>query len=369
VLTSSLWWEQRVIIDAIFRLRQFMYVSIMLYNDTYSIQRSFHTRSVLVLCVALLISGCGSESKEIPQEERGEPNVLPEEIILYREAREAFKEWVRLFESPRSYQLPYRRLSAASKTKLRSDGVTDADTFGKWFSGRAAGNEPPFFYIFSRFDILDIEMRDTVEALLTATFLVHVHQSAFESVGTFRLKRQGGVWVVPFAESADYEKAWWQKERNFASRVQEEGLSSYMSEALGLAFRYPITWDVTESSSLRFPSHPAAKPGIELTYVDPVSLQPQAMLRIAAVQAHLSDSVRVDTGANEESSLQLLRSEETVLSEANVMKGKTFWLIDDMNDRYILVMGVVDMHSDYKHFSPTINSILSSIVTSRLSPQ
>jgi hypothetical protein len=330
--------------------------------------------TVLPFLIASLLAwfavvGCSSEEKEIPREERGEPNVLPEEIILYREARDAFKEWTRVFDAQRSFQYAFGLLSRASRSRLRQEGVNDAAAFERWFMERANAGMPPFAYTFSRFDIIDIEMRDSTEALLTGTFIVQVHTTTFESVGTFRLRRQGGRWVVPFTESGDYESSWWQKERQFSTRVREEGTSTYTAQKLGLSVRYPITWDVSIRGALSIPGYGGAGGGIELTYIDPATLLPQAIMRIALLSASVPDSVLAASGSGEASDPVVLHRGNTTVTEGGTMSGKLTILADLVNNRQIAVLAVVDENSSFQFFGQTFESILSSIATSKVTSQ
>ncbi len=330
-------------------------------------RNNFSVFSPLTFALLLiLLAGCGGKEKEIPKEERGEPNVLPEEIVLYREARDAFREWTQIFSEDRSFGVAFGRLSRNSRSRLQKDGVSDAASFERWFTERANAGLAPFTYMFSRFDILDIEMRDSTEALLTGTFLVQVHGSTFESVGTFRLRRQGGRWVVPFADGEDFETSWWQKERQFSTRVREEGTSAYVEQKQGVAFRYPITWDVATRSTMNIPSLGSGLNGIELTYVDPVSLLPQAICRIAVLGTPLPDSLLNSTASSESTSPIILRRESSTLSEGSTMNGKLIILADMLNNRQLAVLAVVDEKSSYQFFSQTFESIISSIVTNKV---
>lgn len=324
----------------------------------------------LIAAVLMLVaSGCGNDEKEIPKEERGEPNVLPEEIVLYREARDVFREWTQVFDAQRSFQSAFGLLSRASRSRLREEGVSDAAGFERWFMERANAGMPPFSYTFSRFDIIDIEMRDSSEALLTGTFIVQVHSSTFESVGTFRLRRQGGRWVVPFAESGDFESSWWQKERQFSTRVREEGTSTYTAQKLGLSVRYPITWDVSTRSTLGIPGHGSAGAGIELTYIDPTTLLPQAIMRIATLPVAVPDSVLAVSGNGGSTDPVVLRRENATVTEGGTLSGKLMILADVVNNRQIAVLAVVDENSSFQFFGQTFESILSSIATSKVTPQ
>lgn len=323
---------------------------------------------LFIAAVAVLVA-CGGEEKEIPKEERGEPNVLPEEIILYREAREAFREWVQIFDPDRRFEAAYTRLSKTSRSKLKQEGVSNPASFEKWFAERSNADLAPFNYTFSRFDILDIEILDSTMALLTGTFLVDVRGSTFESVGTFRLRRQGGRWVVPFMESGDFESSWWQKERQFSSRVREEGSSTYTAQAIGLSLRYPITWDIGGRSTVLVPSYGSSLPGFELTYVDPSSLLPQALLRIGILHTPVSDSLLALASKTEASSPVIVRQEAITLTEQAQMTGKTYLLADALNNRHIVVLAVVDEKSSFQFFSQTFESIISSIVSNKAPPQ
>ena len=45
------------------------------------------------------------------------------------------------------------------------------------------------------------------------------------------------ITVVPFAESSNFESGWWQKEKQFAMRMSEEGLSRITSDSLSLSLK------------------------------------------------------------------------------------------------------------------------------------
>lgn len=325
----------------------------------------FPLLAVVATFFLLPLAGCGGEEKPIPKEERGEPNILPEEIVLYREAREVFRDWVRLFDDDRSYSEPFRRLSRASRSSLRAQGVNNAEDFANWFRSRLDAGLTPFAYTFTRFDVLDIEMRDSSSALLTATFLVRFHDATFESVGTFRLRREGGAWVVPFTESGDFEGSWWQKERQFTSRIREEGSSTFSSDNLGLSFRYPIGWDVGRETPQAIPGQSATLPGVELSYVDPSSLQTQVLVRVAVFTTTLPDSIAAQTSDPANTSVRVLRREEATVAAGAAMHGRTFWLADAANSRYILVTAAVGAGAEYRMFSQTIEALVSSIISTK----
>jgi hypothetical protein len=243
--------------------------------------------------------------------------------------------------------------------------VTSPETFRSWFDEQSDAGRTPFSYSFSRFDVLDIELRDSNQALITATFLVHLHQSSFESVGTFTLRREGGAWVVPFAESGNFESSWWQKEKQFAMRISEEGLSRIASDSLSLSMKYPIAWDVVSLQRANMPMQAGPLPGMALQYIDPTSLTPVAFVRIAQLPTSLPDSLRAHPDSISHAALRFLRSEQITNDNGVPVQGELRWIADPAHNRILLFYSGVDLSQvSYDSFSQTFAAIRKSIMTS-----
>ncbi len=164
---------------------------------------------LLLIPALLLLPACGGERK-VSDAEKGVPNMVPNDLLLYREARTTFKEWMSVFTPSATRGPAFSLLSAKSVRTLKSYGVKSTAGFQRWFDKKADAGKHPFAYNFSRLDIIDIDVTDSNRAVITATFLVQSHDSQLESVGSFFLVRENGSWKVPFAESGEYERLWWQ---------------------------------------------------------------------------------------------------------------------------------------------------------------
>ncbi|MBE0645081.1 MAG: hypothetical protein IH600_13440 [Bacteroidetes bacterium] len=330
-----------------------------------SFTRHQYAQLGITLLIALLsLSSCGNEQHAIPKEETGEPNTLPPDMLLFREARDTFLRWVEAFAPEHDASGAYNLLSAASRRALRASGVTDGGSFGVWFDQQADAGKTPFSYTFTRFDVLDIELQDTMRVLVTATFLVHLHQSTFESVGTFILRRERGAWVIPFAESGNYESSWWQKEKQFAMRMSEEGLSRIASDTLSLFMKYPLAWDVVSLHRTTVPTQSSSLPGVALQYIDPTSLTPVAFVRVAALPMPLPDSLKGNPDSLASTPLRLLRTERVTNDNGLAVRGELQWIADAAHNRYLLFYSAVDAsHVSYENFSDTFLAIRKSILT------
>ncbi|MBN1446432.1 MAG: hypothetical protein JXA28_00775 [Bacteroidetes bacterium] len=308
-----------------------------------------------------MTAGCGEREKVIPKEESGEPNTVPVEIQQYREARDVFRAWVQLFQRPRNATVAFPLITATGKKRLASIGVTDPATFAGWIDRKEAEQLAPFIYEFSRFDIMDIDVRDSMRAIITATFLVHVQQRTFESVSSFILKRERGSWRVPFAESGDFESSWWQKEKNFLTRMVQEGMTDFTSDSLGITLSYPRTWDVNSGVILSFPHHPVQR-GIELRYVDPSTLSTAALIRVAPLPVIGSDTTATaDTLGS--ARVRILDSEQIQFVDPQPMRGTQSILFDPATGRRLLYLSVVDeQREDYQHFAETFRAVQQSIL-------
>lgn len=324
--------------------------------------KRFPAYHLLAFASLLLLTSCGKGERDIPAEETGQPNTLPAEMVLYREARDTFLAWTRAFASERQAADAYTLLSSRSTRILRDRGINGTDAFARWFEERANERVTPFSYTLTRFDVLDIDIQDSTKAVVTATFLVHVHQSSFESVGSFILKREKGRWVVPFAESGNFESSWWEKETQFAQRLSEEGLSRFASDALGLSFRYPVAWDVVSNSTASIPDQPSSLPGVELQYLDPTSLSPVAFARVAALPGPLPDSLRASADSTSPAQLLTLSVRRVSVDRGKPVDGEVRIIADPARNRYLVLYTAVDAAQvAFDRFSETFNAIRSSL--------
>lgn len=326
---------------------------------------TIHSLSVTIMAVLLLFPSCGHDERAIPKEETGEPNTLPPEMLLYREARDTFIRWSEAFGPEHDADGVYSLLSGSSRRILREKGVGSGEAFASWFAQQSDAGTPPFAYTFSRFDILDIELQDSLRALITATFLVHLPDRNFETVGTFILKRERGAWVVPFAESGNFESSWWQKEKRFATRMSEEGLSRIMSDSLALSMKFPVTWDVLSTRKIALPTQSGILPGIAVQYVDPAAATtPVAFVRVAVLPALLPDSLRVHPDSAAHAPLRYIRSEKVNSDNGLAVQGELRWIADPANNRMLLFYSAVDVsQTDYESFSETFMAIRKSLLT------
>lgn len=321
-----------------------------------------------VVAVFGLLTACGSGERDIPKEETGEPNTLPAEVILYRDARDTFLRWTEVFSPQPALAQAFPLLSGASKRQLRAQGITDAQSFADWFLLQASAQRAPFHYTFSRFDILDIDVQDTTRAIITATFLVHLNQKSFESVGSFILRRERGRWTVPFVQENNYESGWWEKEKNFAMRISEEGLARLTSTRMSLSMRYPVAWDIVSRDRARIPTHQSPLPGMEIQYIDPATLSPIAFARIAILPGPLPDSLRVLSDST--APLRLLRNERITSDQGKAVDGELRLLADPSQDRFLLFYSGVDAAvAEYDRFAETFAAMRKSLApTSEVVP-
>jgi hypothetical protein len=345
-------------------------------NSKHRSAAAIATKGVAFLFLLLLLS-CGKEEKPIPTEETGEPNVVPVEMQMYREARSVFRTWVQLFQRPREAEPAYPLLSGSSRRKLSSMGITDADAFAQWVERETGSGRTPFSYEFSRFDILDIDVRDTNRAIVTASFLVHANQNTFESVSSFFLLREKGNWKVPFAEASNFETSWWQKEKNFFSRLREEGMTDFASDSLGLSFVYPMTWDISSGIPLAFPQRGTQR-GIELRYIDPSSQVASAVIRIAVVPEgtgkseqsqpapppHPSSAGSTDSPTSEgEEGLLLIETKAVQLEQPQPMRGTMYVYADPVSRQHILFLTLSDENiTEVARYAQTFNTIRKSLL-------
>jgi hypothetical protein len=326
----------------------------------------FRQLSVFLIVGSLLsFIGCGKDDGSVPKEETGEPNTLPSEVLHFREARDTFLKWTEAFAPDRNLTQAYALLNASSRKALRQQGVVDAGGFESWFEQQTAANRTPFSYTFSRFDILDIDLQDSTRAIVTATFLVHLHQSTFESVGSFILRRERGRWVIPFVQGSSFEAGWWEKEKQFAMRMSEEGMTRFTSTGLSLSLKYPVAWDVLSKDAARIPTQASVLKGVALQYIDPASLTPVAFARVAILPGPLPDSLQVSGDSSFTAQLRFLRSEKVTNDNGLPVEGEVRWIADPSLNRYILFYSAVDVSLvSYDRFVETFAIIRKSLLPS-----
>lgn len=316
--------------------------------------RAATTALLAVLC---LLAACG-RTREIPPEETGTPNVMPKEQILYREAQQTFHAWMKQFGQPSGAAPLYDYLTLHSRRKLAEQGAGTRDAFAAWFENQRGLARSPFFYTFSRVDILDIDLRDTAHALLTASVVVEVPSQKLESVGTFTLLREAGAWKIPFAESGDFERSWWQQDRKFTALFRDEGLAHFDSRGLGIELLYPVTWDIDDNQRFRVPGESAPQTGIELSYLNPATNEKEAFIRIWVGPAPPPGEAAPDSSG----AIRLLRKEDAQLAEAARATGTIFHLFDPRNGREIRAWGaVLEASGPFARFAAIIARIIESI--------
>ena len=252
----------------------------------------------------------------------------------------------------------YDCLTLQSRRKLAEQGVGTREAFVAWFENQRGLARAPFFYTFSRIDVLDIDVRDTVRALLTASVVVEVPSQKLESVGTFTLLREAGSWKIPFAESGDFERSWWQQDRKFTALFRDEGLAHFDSRGLGIELLYPVTWDIDDNQRFRVPGESALQTGVELSYLNPATNEKEAFIRIWIGPAlPPEESVPDSSGA-----IRLLRKEDAQLAEASRAMGAIYILSDTRNARHIRAWGaVIEASGPFDRFSAIIARIIESI--------
>jgi hypothetical protein len=309
--------------------------------------------------LGLASGGCGSK-RDIAAEERGTPNTMPKDQILYREAQQTFSQWMKDFGAQGKTAGLYPLLSVLSVKKLRTMGVTSGESFAAWFETQRAQARAPFFYSFSRIDILDIDVRDTAHAVVTASIVVEVPSKQLESLGSFFLVRERGAWKVPFGESGDFDRSWWQQERKFTSLVRDEGLSHFSSASVNVAFLYPVTWDVDDARSFRVPGEAAAQTGVELGYLNPSTNEKEVSLRIWSAPVLPSESLPISDTSGAD--VQVIKKEDAHGAETAHTGGTLFTLFDRRNGRLIRVYGaVLESAGGYARYAAIIARIVESL--------
>jgi len=324
----------------------------------------FRKYALHTILLVLLIS-C-AKKRDIQTEESGTPNTMPREQILYREAREIISQWIKGFGNPSDRQKMYQLLTSSSRNRLAQLGVSNEQSFSDWFQKNVDNKLPPFTYSFSQVDILDIDITDTNKAVITANVFVQSEAREVETVACFILVRQGNTWKVPFGERGDWERSWWQQEKNFGTRMRSGGMQSYSSQSLEIDLEYPQTWDLNESATFLFPSENGVRKGIEISYLNPSSMTKEAFVRILSTQGsgtqtqEMMQAVQLDS--LQKNKPVPLETREATMTEAVHTSGKVFSFYDSKNNRILLVYGAVaDATVSYSTFATTIKQIVDSI--------
>jgi hypothetical protein len=323
---------------------------------------SFRSSLILLVCAVLLGAGtigCGGK-RDVKPDDLDIPTTLPREQILYRQARASFEQWIALFQDNNNPNAAYPNLSWKSRQALKAQNVTDPTSFGTWFDNLKQSGRVPFIYTFSRLDILEIDLKDTNRAVLTATFVVEVKGESFESVGIFFLRREHDSWRIPFAERSDYIRGWWQKEQNFDVSVKEAGLSAFAAGALGVEFKYPVAWDVSETASFKMPYVAEGLRGLELTYVNPANMQTETVIRVAELPTSMIDpQLLMDTSIT---SLKPLRQESSGVASEPLLEGKIYWLYNPDRERVLAIYAAVDTTvTSFTEYAQSIDELVRSI--------
>ena len=323
-------------------------------------KRIVHTATprifVLGFCAMLLIASCGKK-RNIAPEEIGTPNTMPYEQILFREARATLTAWLKVFSGETPVGVAYDMLTQRSRQRLKDLGVASKKDFETWFQTNRHDARPPFYYRFSRVDILDTDIRDTMRSIVTATMLVDVQSQKIESIGSFILVREHGSWKIPFAESGEWLRSWWEQERAFGSRLKDDGFTDHVSAPLSLEILYPVSWDVSESGAFKVPNEAQAQHGIELSYLNPSTLHKEAIIRIWTKpheSAAITDSVQ--TG------LVFIEKYEATITDATSTAGRIYVYDDPRNSRHVyLYAGVNTAETTFANYSSAITKILESL--------
>jgi hypothetical protein len=310
-----------------------------------------------MLATLCLCAACG-RTRDIPPEETGTPNVMPREQILYREAQQTFQTWMKHFGQPSGAAPLYDLLTLHSRRKLAEQGAATRDAFATWFENQRGLARAPFFYTFTRIDILDIDVRDTAHALVTASVIVEAPSQKLESVGTFTLLREAGAWKIPFAESGDFERSWWQQDRKFSTLFRDEGLAHFTSRGLGVELLYPVTWDIDDNQRFRVPGESAVQTGVVLSYLNPATNEKEAFIRIWVGPALPQEDAVADSSAF----IRVLRKEDAQLVETTRASGTLFVLTDQKNARQLRAWGAVtDAAGPFSRYAAIIARIIESI--------
>ena len=150
-------------------------------------------------------------------------------------------------------------------------------------------------------------------------------------------------------------------------------MATYQEDAIGLSFMYPMTWDLSDDIPLDFPSRPRHT-GVEVQYVDPVTLSPAAIVRIAVLPplaAPISDGSAptlgsADTdGTDSSHSLTALESIPVHLEQPWPMTGTMQVLQQAGSGRRLLYLTVVAKDAEYSQFAGTFKTIRQSFILNK----
>lgn len=316
-------------------------------------------RRMLPLVGAVLLvqalAGCGGK-REIHPDEVGTPTTIPRDLVLYREARDVFTRWMAALAPGAEVSAAYDLVSDRTRSQLAALGVRSGAQFAAWYQRNRDMDLSPFRYRFSRVDVLDIDTRDTTRALITATFVVETQTARVESIGSFTLLRQRDAWRVPFGD-AGWERGWWQQEHGFGRRLKDEGMSALMSRVLGMQVLYPVTWDAVDAASFRVPGDGAAHTGVEMSYLNPATMQKEATVRIWLGGERLA----ADTTAAADS-LVIGEPLAATLAEAAPLAGEHWRIVVPRSGVVLHAFGGVQQaQGNYSAFRAAIRQIISSL--------
>jgi hypothetical protein len=305
--------------------------------------------------IALAVAGCGGK-REIHPDEVGTPTTIPRDLVMYREARDVFTRWMAALAPGADLSAAYALVSDRTRSQLAAAGVRSGAQFAAWFQRNRDMDMTPFRYRFSRVDVIDIDTRDTLRALITATFVVETQASRIESIGSFILLRQRDAWRVPFGDSG-WERGWWQQEHGFGRRLRDEGMSALMSRSLGMQVLYPVTWDAVDATSFRVPDDGASHAGVEMSYLNPATMQKEATVRIWRSTVRLP----ADTTAASDS-LVIEEPVEAVLAEQAPLRGERWRIVVPRSGIVLHAFGAVqESQGSYSTFRATIRQIIHSL--------
>ncbi len=305
--------------------------------------------------LVLAVAGCGGK-REIHPDEVGTPTTIPRDLVIYREARDVFTRWMAALAPGADLSAAYALVSDRTRSLLAASGVRSGAQFAAWFQRNRDVDMAPFRYRFSRVDVIDIDTRDTARAVITATFVVETNAARIESIGSFVLLRQRDAWRVPFGD-AGWERGWWQQEQGFGRRLRDEGMSALASRALGMQVLYPVTWDAVDATTFRVPDDGASHAGVEMSYLNPATMQKEATVRIWRSTERLA----ADTTAAPDS-LVIDEPVEAVLAEQAPLRGERWRIVVPRSGIVLHAFGAVqESQGNYSTFRATIRQIIRSL--------
>lgn len=322
-----------------------------------------HTRHawVLVICLAAaaaMLPSCGGK-REIAPEERGTPNTPPPELVQYREARGAFLQWMKCFGRPDLAADAYTLLTARTRAALRTAGVADAKAYAAWLGERQARAETPFYFTFSGIDILDIDLRDSTRAIVTASFVADVPGRQIESIGSFFLLRERGAWKVPFGDDGTWQRSWWQHDGKFSTLKRGEGMARLNASSLGLDLLYPLTWDAADKRTFRVPGETAPQTGVELSYLNPGTMDREAVVRVWIPELPPLTEL---PAAQDSSRFVVLRKEDVMFTDGAALAGRVYTLADTKTGQVVKMFGGVNQAlGTLANYQSVLTLILESI--------